>query len=81
MVVQRIENGPVLMRGVDQDAAGRARELIEARVDTGVGKGVVQGAAPSGASATDLLQKLTDLRDAGILSPEEFEAKKRDLRG
>jgi len=37
---------------------------------------------PAGSTATDpyeALQKLASLRDAGILSPEEFEAKMQDL--
>ena len=36
-------------------------------------------AAPSDGDAGELLDKLADLRDAGVVTPEEFEAKRRDL--
>jgi len=38
-------------------------------------------AAPAQPDVYDQLKKLGELRDAGILSPEEFEAKKADLLG
>jgi hypothetical protein len=36
-------------------------------------------AAPSGDSLIEQIRKLGELRDAGILTPEEFESKKADL--
>lgn len=38
-------------------------------------------AAPSQPDVYDQLKKLGELRDAGVLSPEEFEAKKAELLG
>jgi hypothetical protein len=44
----------------------------------------VQAAAPASARAPDYiaeLEKLADLRDRGIITPEEFETKKKQLLG
>ena len=38
-------------------------------------------AAPSGDALIEQIRKLGELRDAGILTPEEFESKKADLLG
>lgn len=39
------------------------------------------GTQPADTSATDQLRQLAELRDAGIITPEEFEAKKAELLG
>ena len=38
-----------------------------------------QAPAPPASDPYEALQKLASLRDAGILSPDEFEAKKKEL--
>ncbi|BDZ63341.1 SHOCT domain-containing protein [Agromyces mangrovi Wang et al. 2018] len=37
--------------------------------------------APKPAASTTLLRELADLRDQGIITPEEFEAKKAEILG
>lgn len=48
-----------------------------------IADGPVAPAAPAVAAAdpVEQLRKLAELRDAGVLTPEEFEAKKADLMG
>jgi hypothetical protein len=68
---------PVLMRGLDRDTAERAKALIEERV----ARGEARPPQPRKLSATsgiaELVRKLSELRDAGVLSQKEFEIKKR----
>lgn len=65
---------PILMRGLNKDAAERAKALIEERVAKDRS---LQPRKPSASSdAAELVRKLTELRDAGVLSQEEFEIKK-----
>lgn len=70
---------PILLRGVDEDAARQAKDLTEEHASHGAHNlSPSSSDTPSDAtSGIDLVRKLVDLRDAGILSPEEFEAKKR----
>jgi multidrug resistance efflux pump len=42
---------------------------------------VQQAAADSSASSADQLTKLADLRDRGVISPEEFEREKAKVLG
>ena len=66
---------PVLIRGVSKNVAERARALIEARMPRANGR---TAWPPEGASdARRLVRALTELRDAGVLSEEEFEAKRK----
>lgn len=66
---------PILLRGVEEAAAGHAKSLIEDRMARPNDK--LHRTSPATSTNTDLILKLTDLRDAGVLSPEEFETKKK----
>ena len=73
------EGEPVLIRGVSRDAAERAKALIEERMPRVNGQLVrLPEAAPD---AERLMRALTELRDAGVLSEEEFETKRKGLMG
>ena len=69
---------PVLIRGLGRDDAERAGALIEERAAR-------TGDRPEPASVTvdegRLTRNLTELRDAGILSEEEFGTKRKEMRG
>ncbi len=66
---------PILMRGLDKDVAARAGTIIEERI-SGAGKRPKAEAYGYSPDPDGLIRKLADLREAGILSQEEFEAKK-----
>jgi len=74
------ENGsrPTLIRGVDRADAERAGALIEERVARANG-GPTRASPPTTIDEEGLIQNLTELRDAGILSEEEFETKRRGM--
>jgi hypothetical protein len=73
------EGEPVLIRGVSRDAAERAKALIEERMPRANGQLV---RLPEAAPDTErLIRALTELRDAGVLSGEEFETKRKELMG
>ncbi len=73
LVISEKGGRPILIRGVDRGDAERAEALIGERVARSTG-------SPTQARPTTdeegLIQNLTKLRDAGVLS-EEFEAKRR----
>ena len=66
---------PILIRGVEEGAVGHAKSLIEDRMSRPMDNRRRTSSKPP--DNTELVGKLVELRDAGILSPEEFEAKKR----
>lgn len=68
---------PILLRGVEESAAARAKYLIEERIPRPSDTGHPNSSEAS--ARMDLIRKLTELRDAGVLSPEEFEAKKKSV--
>ena len=69
---------PVLIRGVSKEDAERAGALIEERV---VGaRRPEREAPPAAAEEEDLIKSLQKLRDAGLLSQEEFETKREDVK-
>lgn len=71
------EGEPVLIRGVRKNAAERAKALIEARMPRANGDAVRPlKAIPD---ARRLMRALTELREAGILSEEEFETKRKEV--
>ncbi len=74
LVISEKGGRPILIRGVDRGDAERAEALIGERVARSTG-------SPTQARPTTdeegLIQNLTKLRDAGVLSEEEFEAKRR----
>jgi uncharacterized membrane protein YdbT with pleckstrin-like domain len=57
----------------------RAMQDARARYDGYLGRGVQQPAGQSRSDVQGVLEQLAALRDRGILSDDEFEAKKRDL--
>ena len=76
LVISEKGGRPILIRGVDRGDAERAGALIEERVIRATG-GPTQ--APPATDAKGLIRNLTQLRDAGVLSDEEFEAKRRGV--
>ena len=73
------EGEPVLIRGVSRDAAERAKALIEERMPRANGQSV---RSPEAAPDTERsMRALAELRDAGVLSEEEFETKREGLMG
>ncbi len=67
---------PILLRGIEEDAAGHAKSLIESRMSRPSRSRRTSSKPPA---REDLIRKLVELRDAGVLSPEEFETKRRAL--
>jgi hypothetical protein len=67
---------PILMRGLSKGVAERARALIEARTTQ---PDCRLQAPPLGSDTKRLVHALADLRDAGVLSEEEFEAKRAEV--
>ena len=65
---------PILLRGVEEHATTYAKSLIEERMTRSAGD---SPKAPYAPDKANLLYKLTELRNAGVLSQEEFEAKKK----
>ena len=61
---------PVLIRGVNKNTAERARTLIEERMARAGGRDP---------GTERLIRDLSELRDAGVLSEEEFEAKRKEV--
>ena len=68
---------PILIRGVEEEAARYAKSLIEEHVSH-LTDGLRQ-TFPTPPTKTDLIHKLTELRNAGVLSPEEFESKRKAI--
>jgi hypothetical protein len=88
-----IRQGPGLIRGaarvgVAAGVAGRVRHRQEQKWATQDQATYEQQAppappeaAPGGGDYTAELEKLAKLRDEGVISPEDFEAKKKQLLG
>jgi hypothetical protein len=64
---------PILMRGLQKHAAERAKTLIEERVARVGEDPTLSRRSSAGPDAARLIRKLGELRDAGILTQEEFE--------
>ena len=73
-------DAPILMRGLGKDAAERAGGLIEARATRSNGRSS-RPSPPPNPDAERLVRALVDLRDAGVLSEEEFEQKRAEVTG
>ena len=74
LVISENDGRPILIRGVNRDAAERAGVLIEDRAARA--RGAPAQASPSATVDEEgLIQNLKELRDAGVLNEEEFEAK------
>lgn len=78
LVISEKGGQPILIRGVNKDAAERAGALIEERVAR-ANDGPMQTSSPMTIDEESLNRSLTELRDAGILSEEEFETKRRGM--
>jgi hypothetical protein len=65
----------VLVRGTGMGK----RDLAQAKANEDAFRTYVQQAAGSGGGTADELTKLADLRDKGVISPQEFEAQKAKL--
>jgi hypothetical protein len=73
------ENSIVFMRGKQADAFQQAKALIEQYQAAMRAQASAPAVAPL--SPADELAKFAALRDQGIITPEDFEAKKRQLLG
>lgn len=62
---------PILLRGIEESTAAHAKTLIEERMS------YATDSPPQNPDKENLIRKLAELRDAGVLSPEEFEAKRK----
>jgi len=72
------EGEPILIRGVSKTDADRAKALIEARMPRANG----ETPPTSSVAAPDTersMRALTELRDAGVMSEEEFETKRKEV--
>ena len=78
LVVSEEGGRPILIRGVNRDAAERAGALIEDRAARAKGA-PAQASPPATADEEGLILNLKELRDAGILNEEEFETKRRGV--
>ena len=78
LVISEKGGRPILIRGVHKDAAERAGALIEDCLARATGT-PMQAPPPLAVDEEGLIQNLTELRDAGILNEEEFEAKLRGV--
>ena len=78
LVISEKGGRPILIRDVNKDAAERAGALIEHRAARAKGT-PAQASPPAPVDEEDLIQNLKELRDAGILNEQEFEAKLRGV--
>lgn len=78
LVIAEEGRRPILIRGVNRGDAERAGALIEERVAR-ANDNPMQASSPTTIEVESLNRSLTELRDAGILSEEEFETKRRGM--
>ena len=76
IVIALKDEKPILIRGISRDDAGRAGALIE---DRAARAGDLSAPETPTVDVGRLIQNLAELRDAGILSEEEFETKFREM--
>jgi hypothetical protein len=82
LVISENEGRPILIRGVNRDDAERAGALIReraARSGGSPGGSPARATPPAATEEEGLIQSLEKLRDAGILSEEEFETKRKGV--
>ncbi len=77
IITERSEK-PILIRGLNKNDAERAGALIEDRMARA--KDRATQTSPT-IDEGRMIRNLTELRDAGVLSEEEFEAKRRGMMG
>ena len=78
LVISENEGRPILIRGVNKDDAERAGALIRERAARAGGI-PARATSPAATEEEGLIQSLEKLRDAGILSEEEFETKRKGV--
>jgi hypothetical protein len=66
---------------LNKDIAERAKALIEERVARDEARPPQSRKLSATSDVAELIRKLTELRDAGVLSQKEFEIKKRAVMG
>lgn len=77
VVVNKGGSGNLSIKGLSKDQAEEAKALIDQKVQE-----TVQQQSASGAfSAADEIKKLAELRDAKIITDDEFQTKKNKLLG
>lgn len=64
------------MRGLDRDAAEHAKALIEDRMARARARSLLPEKSSATPDTVELIHKLAELRDTGIITQEEFETKK-----
>ncbi len=68
-----------------KDRVNEIGDYVRTRIGSGPSAPAVETSAPpsapAGASPMEQLKQLGELRDAGVVTPEEFEAKKAELLG
>ena len=69
---------PILIRGIEENSAREARALIEERMKR-ANNGQPFRELSSLPDTQNLILKLSELRDAGVLTREEFESKRKKL--
>lgn len=79
LLIQPREGKPLLVRGVDERAARHAKMLIEEGVARAAGSLPQTPEHEQHPGRRTLIQNLTELRDAGILTQAEFETKLREI--
>lgn len=72
-------SGNTIVLSVDAASAEQLRGLIMKQVSGGSAPAAPAAAAPAAPSIVEQIKQLGELRDAGLITPEEFEAKKADL--
>jgi hypothetical protein len=75
-------SGNTIVMSMDAADAEKLRGLVMEQVLRGTsGSPAAPTPTPAGDAVIDQIKKLADLRDAGIVTPEEFEQKKAELLG
>ncbi|CAN5905763.1 hypothetical protein BH23ACT11_BH23ACT11_00020 [soil metagenome] len=75
ILIRKHMGKPILMRGVDRESSHQVKTLVEERKSRWCRKFQEER------NAEALVRKLAELLYAGVLSPEEFEAKRRAVEG
>lgn len=76
LVIETRGGDNLTLAGMTKANAEEARALIQGRLDMPRTSDV---ASPTPLDVPGQIRKLSELRDEGLISPEEFEAKKREL--
>jgi hypothetical protein len=69
----------IVARGLAKTEADEAKKLLDRLLRESRGRGVATYSAPVQNDIPEQIRKLGELKDAGLISTEEFEAKKTEL--